>query len=161
MLSCPEKNFTLTFCNCLIPVQINFWNKPTTPKSTLLKAVYIQVWNTIKLSRGMKNSQLQCWKKSYRYGLRLIYLSVSPVLWHAYQRVFLFCCTIAHARQGLSASAWARFLSPILKPKSRGIVLPSHLTVFYLHSKWLGSQVTLRNPKWLHLLISRHLGSLW
>ena len=123
--------------------------------------MYIQGWNTIKLSTSMKNSQLLCWKNSYRYGLRLIYLSVSPVLWHECQRVFLFCCTIAHARQSLSASAWARFLSPILKPKSRGIVLPSHLTVFYLHFKWLGSQVTLRNPKWLHLLISRHLGSLW
>ena len=32
---------------------------------------------------------------------------------------------------------WARFLSPMLKPESLGIlhVAPIHLTVFYLHSK--------------------------
>ena len=47
---------------------------------------------------------------------------------------------------------WARFLSPILKPKSLEFFPTSHLIVFYLHSKWLGSQVTCRNPKWLRLL---------
>ena len=93
----------------------SIWTLETTLNSTLLKSVYIQGWNTIKLVTGMKNSQLQCWKKSYRYGLHLFYLSVSPILWHECQRVFLFCCTIARARQGLSASAC--FQSPILKPK--------------------------------------------
>ena len=53
----------------------------------------------------------------------------------------------------------ARFLSLILKPKSFRIFPPSHLIVFYLHSKWLGSQVTWRNPKWLRLL-RRYLGPL-
>ena len=41
---------------------------------------------------------------------------------------------------------WARFLSPILKPKSLEIFPPSHLTVFYLHPKWLGSQITWQIP---------------
>ena len=50
--------------------------------------------------------------------------------------------------------------SPILKPKSLEFFPPSHLTVFYLHSMWLGSQVTWRNPKWTRLLTWGYLGSL-
>ena len=38
------------------------------------------------------------------------------------------------------------FLYLILKPNSLGIFPPSHLTIFYLHSKWIGSQVTWQNP---------------
>ena len=41
-------------------------------------------------------------------------------------------------------SCRVRLLSPILKTKSLGILLASHLTVFYLHPKWLRSQVTMR-----------------
>ena len=52
----------------------------------------------------------------------------------------------------------SRFLSPILKPKSHEIFPPSHLTVFYLHSKWLGSPITWRNPKWLQFA---DLGISW
>ena len=58
-------------------------------------------------------------------------------------------------------TTWARFLSPILKPKSLGIFPPSHLIIFYLHSKWLWSQVTWQNPKWLRLLTWRYLGLLY
>ena len=50
----------------------------------------------------------------------------------------------------------ARFLSPILKPESLAVLPTSHLTVFYIHSKWFGSQVTWRNPKWLRLLTWRY-----
>ena len=58
-------------------------------------------------------------------------------------------------------TTWACFLSPILKPKSLGIFPPSHLIIFYLHSKWLWSQVTWQNPKWLRLLTWRYLGLLY
>ena len=57
--------------------------------------------------------------------------------------------------------AWVRFLSPIFKPESLGFFPTSHLIVFYLHSKWLGSQVTWRNPKWLRLLTWGYLRLLW
>ena len=41
------------------------------------------------------------------------------------------------------------YISPILKPRSLRILPPNRSTVIYLHSWWLGSQVTWRNPKWL------------
>ena len=48
--------------------------------------------------------------------------------------------------------------SPILKSKSLGILPPSHLTGFYYHTKWLGSQVTRQNPMRLWLMIWDILG---
>ena len=65
--------------------------------------------------------------------------------------------SISHVQNRSILETRACFLSLILKPKSLQIF---HLTVFYLHFKWLGNQVTWRNPKWLRLLTWRYLGSL-
>ena len=109
MPNCPKKTFKLKFDSCLTAVKfltwLNFQNKKTSnipeiSPGSVLK--YSKI--THRYAKELSIHLVLVLKTSHWYRFHPFYLSISPVLWHKCQRVFL-------GQLHLSRACWELWLS--------------------------------------------------